>query len=249
MNYLIRVIVSLLLLTSIIFSLTGCFNEKSTNEVKSVHTKDCECMPHPDKYYTGGFHLMPIEYYHTEIHWVETFEEAMVAIEHLEAAGNYIGRAVISSYENEALDVKYAFLLDLSGCKHLEEGKEWYDRERCASISVRCIAFLEPITIRQLEHEHIMYLKYVEIYRGKTAFDSAEDFSYACIECNNVDDPRWVRKMEDTEMCYVIRTTTKNTEITAVLFYHLIPEHTESLPENFHEDFVKTLVSIGGNRK
>lgn len=242
-----RTLISILLLTSTILSLTACHNKLPASDGKDEHSKACECMPHPQKGYTGGFHLMPDSYDHTEIHWVETFEEAMTAIEHLEAAGNYIDKAIISSYENEALDVKYAFLLDLTGCKHLEEGKEWYDREQCKSIRVRYIAFLEPITIERLEREEIMYLKHIEIGRGETVFDSAEDFSYACIECNNVENERWAILMEETEMCYVTRTTVVKTSITAKIYYHLIENHTESLPKNFHEDFAKTLIYIGGN--
>ena len=244
-----RTLVSILLLTSTILSLTACHNKLPESDTKDGHSETCECMPHPQKGYTGGFHIMPSDYYHLEIHWVETFKEAMVAIEHLEAAGNRIDRTVISSYENEALDVKYAFLLDLTDCKHLEEGKEWYDREQCKSIRVKYIAFLEPISIKRLEREEIMYLKHIEIGRGETVFDSAEDFSYACIECNNVENEKWVIEMEDTEMCYVTRTTPVKTCITAVILYNLIDNHTEMLPENFHEDFVKTLVHIGGNYK
>ena len=244
-------LVSILLLASIILSLTACHNKLQESDQEAGHSKTCECMPHPQKGYTGGFHLMSLDYYHTEIHWVETFEEAMVAIEHLEAAGNRIDRTVISSYENEAIDVKYAFLLDLTGCKHLEEGKEWYDREQCKSIRVKYIAFLNPITIERLERDEINYLKHIEIGRGETVFDSAEDFSYACIECNNVDNERWAIQMKEAEeeMCYVTRTTIVKTCITAVILYNLIDNHTEMLPENFHEDFAKTVVHIGGNRK
>ena len=130
--------------------------------------------------YTGGLHVPDRSHYFsiTEVHWVETYEEAILAIEHLQAAGNKV-RALLSTYENEYVDAKYVFRIHKDGSKKLEKGQMWYDREEIQStVSVYYIGFLDKITIEELEYSYFDEYRSFEIRSASDAFDPTADVDY-----------------------------------------------------------------------
>ena len=130
--------------------------------------------------YTGGVHVPDRSHYFStnEVHWVETYEEAMLAIEHLQAAGNKV-RALLSSYENEYVDAKYVFRIHKDGSKKLEKGQMWYDREEIRStVSVYYVGFLDKITVEELEYSYFDRYRSFEIRSASDAFDPIADVDY-----------------------------------------------------------------------
>ena len=130
--------------------------------------------------YTGGVHVPDRSHYFasTEVHWVETYEEAMLAIEHLQAAGNKV-KAFLSTYENEHVDAKYVFRIRKGGSKRLEKGQMWYDREEIQStVIVDYIGFLDKITIEELEYSYFHKYRSFSISDASDAFDPTADVDY-----------------------------------------------------------------------
>ena len=237
MKHLTESLVCLLVCFSILISFSSC-NTKVPEDTGTITT-------YPPGY-TGGLNYDPHALLNSEIHWVETFEEAMLAIEHLEAAGNIINKTIISSYENDVVDAKYCFNLYGVNAKKLEEGQEWYDRGWLTSISIFYVGFIENVSIEEIEYSIYRSYQHFEVKmdeRTQPKFNSTENFSYACIECNNVEDEHWTFWMERSEVCLVIK---ENTNIIKARIYYEFdnPNHTDELPENFHEDFAKSLVWV-----
>ena len=112
----IKTVVCLLLLLSVVLSMASCgiFGIGKQNDGKR---------------YTGGFSIESHFYIHREIHWLETFDEAMTAIEHLRAAGNDLPNIYIAGYENETVDAKYLIMVNDYRTPKQKEGEEWYDRK------------------------------------------------------------------------------------------------------------------------
>jgi hypothetical protein len=157
-----KVAVTLLLLASLVLSLASC---------------DLIFPNRHRKGYTGGV-LAPSNeqskrFWQThEVHWVETYEEAMLAIEHLQANGNNVS-ARISTYENEYIDAKYFFYINKQGSKGLEKGQTWYDREDIQStVYVRYLGFLDKVTIEELEYS------YYHRYRTFEFEDASDQYNF-----------------------------------------------------------------------
>lgn len=227
MKNLKRILISLLLLISILLSLVSC---------KTV----LRALKGP----VGTVH--DLRYADTEIHWVETLEETLLAIEHLEAAGNKISRDILSSYDNEAIDVKYCFKLDTYGSKRLKKGQEWYDREGLSSVRVIYMAFLEEVSTEDALGLYISDYKYksftVHIEESNQPYSLA-NLSYVCPECHTIEDNELLYLLENKNMCFVVM---ENANIrVARIIYNEMENHTDELPENFHEEFIKTLFYIG----
>lgn len=227
MKNLKRISISLLLLISILSSLVSC---------KTV----LRALKGP----VGTVH--DLMYADTEIHWVETLEETLLAIEHLEAAGNKISRNILSSYDNEAIDVKYCFKLDTYGSKRLKKGQEWYDREGLSSVRVTYMAFLEEVSTEDALGLYISDYKYKSFIVHIEEPDQPyllTNLSYVCPECHTIEDNELLYLLEDKHMCFVFMAHV-NIRVARIV-YNEMETHTDELPENFHEEFIKTLFYIG----
>lgn len=101
--------------------------------------------------YTGG---LGITYGSTTEHyWVESYEEAMAAIELLKSHGSTFDETVIFSYEGELFDTKYCFSFrdDRDFCKY---GDNPFDRW-AEDVLVTSYGFLEDVSIDTLMVSYI----------------------------------------------------------------------------------------------
>lgn len=185
--------------------------------------------------YTGGFPNEPHFYGGNEIYWLETYAEAMEAIEHLEAYDNVIEQGTISSYENEIVDAKYCIIVYTSGSKRLKKGQKWYDH-KYSQVTVSYYGFLDKITIEELEHSDINYYRYFTVGNIKDKeVDTSKELSYRCETYKNENGTSFTD-------CEIVE---KETGLSLVgLGYNNIADHCAVLPENFHEEFVETVVFI-----
>ena len=182
--------------------------------------------------YTGGLHVPDRSHYFasTEVHWVETYEEAMLAIEHLQAAGNKV-KAFISTYENEHVDAKYVFRIHKDGSKKLEKGQMWYDREEIRStVIVDYIGFLDKITIEELEYSYFDRYRSFEIASASVAFDPTADVDYLYSDSS----ANTFRLVQGGKVKMIVDTY--NIEAKDLV---------ETLVPGFRADFPKSIVYIG----
>ena len=219
-------VVALLLLVSVIFSFASC----------DILFNDDE---HPEGY-TGGFPCYSSVYdcmEGKEIYWLETYEEAMEAIEHLEAYDNDISKSIISSYENDAVDAKYCFIVTTAGAKRLKKDQKWYDH-KYSQVTVSYYGFLDEITISELEYSGVYSYKVFSIANGaKKEIDTSIELYHRCEihESSNGKVSLW---------CWIVEKDTGGL-VAELRYYSKIENHLEELPEDFHEEFKKTIVSIG----
>ncbi|MBR2972319.1 MAG: hypothetical protein IKC61_05275 [Clostridia bacterium] len=217
----LKLVISLVLCLAVVLSFVSC-------DSIIYYSK-----PRP-KGYTGGFAREPHWYSGREIYWVETYEEAMTAIEHLEAAGNKIPYGVISSYENEIVDAKYCFVLDIHGAKKLKKGQEWYDRKEVRGLKIFYIGFLDKITIEELEFSYYISCKSIAFGRKNKNSDLAESITYECY-----------KNGEETDGYTCQAIFESSGQLFAEVNYYYF-DHYADLPADFHEEFFKTIVPIGG---
>ncbi len=186
--------------------------------------------------YTGGFLEEPHFYSNTEIYWVETFEEAMIAIEHLAACGNEIPNKLISSYENDEVDAKYCFMFDTYRAEKPKEGQKWYDR-KYSGVSITYYGFLEELTIDELEYS---YYKWYKGFVLRSASDKEINLSgdipvyFSCVPHELCGENKY---------CTVSYGWDDN--IIVALHYCKI-KPLEDIPESFYDEFIKSLVLMGG---
>ena len=213
-----KILISLLLLVSIVCSFASC-------ELLPWH-----------KEYTGGISAESHFYSNKEIHWVETYEEAMVAIQHLEAAGNKFERTAISNYENDTVDAKYCFILNTRDSEKPQDGQSWYDRKCVHGISVFYVGFLDKISIEDLEYSYYDSQRHFRIF--DMHYHSLEDPSKLHCRCYN-----------DEVTGRSCRVFYDSTPIVEIKYGGLIKNHYEEFPENFHKEFPKSVVFIGEEHK
>lgn len=188
--------------------------------------------------YTGGF-SRPIAYYHVaDIYWIESFDDAMSAIEHLRAAGNDIPNTYISSYENDVVDAKYLFILDKQGMSKEEKQKTWYDRKYTVLVQISYYGFLDEVTVEELEYSYVELYRHVLLH-GPRQKDYTPQNAAIVYEYKNEIDSAGVVK----EYCYLI--TEKDEDHIGKIEFEKMEDHNAELPENFHEDFINSLVYIG----
>ena len=162
-----KTIICFLLLISVMVSFASCGIMIYTVKLPKGYTGGIPIYTNRKHYFT----------YH-EVHWVETYEEAMLAIEHLQAAGNKV-KAFLSTYENEHVDAKYVFRINKRKSKKLEKGQMWYDREEIQStVIVDYIGFLDKITIEELEYSYFHKYRSFAISDASDAFDPTADVDY-----------------------------------------------------------------------
>ena len=234
MKKMTKIVISLLLLVSIAFSFASC---------ELLHKRNNES----GRKYTGGFHIEDDFYDNIEIHWVETFEEAMMAIEHLEATGITFLKTAISSYENETVDAKYCFVLDTYKSKRLKKGQEWYDREGLRGASVCYYGFLDKVTIEKIEYSWCSSYRHFTVAIRSDEKRSADNLVHKCSEIEDhkvfFEENSLFALHEDRVNCWgVIKSS--NSRILEIE-YNLIDDHLAVLPADFHDVFLKTIVVIG----
>ena len=190
-----------------------------------------------------------------ETYRVETYDEAMYIIEQLEAHGNEIAGRIISSYENEVVDAKYFFgvynkkstsffdILGINKNKNQNQGEEWYQRE-LEKVGVGYYAFIDDVSLEELEHHN--YRSYrcftLNLLLLTHRYDFNEMSNGLVFECENdgVDSSIYY----DDCTCRLINAETG--VLVAGLNYYNFTNHYDELPENFHEEFLKSLVVVGG---
>ena len=174
------------------------------------------------------------DYFNNKVktYWVETYEEAMDIIEVLKSYGNEIPRHVISSYENDYVDAKYRFIVNTTDTAIKKPGEKWYERKFYSVVAIDYYGFLGNVSTE----EAMSYAHPVIFFEGR---DLPEDFvipkSVIC-ECKDIEENEF-----DYD-CFL-----KNGDDGSVLvipFYYNIKNHAEELPENFHEEFAKSLVFL-----
>ena len=193
--------------------------------------------------YTGGFPNDPESYRFTLIQWVETFDEAKLAYEHLMSAGNNLGGpTLMTTYENELVDVKYCFDFDTQGMEK-QKDKEWYDK-KYSSARLYIYLFLDDVTIEEIEYSDVYIYRSAWFYASNDEkYDPSQPITIECGESNEDDEKiLWrqenricrIRFGDDPDGCY------------AGMMYFSTVDHREEFPENFHEEFAKSLVLVGG---
>lgn len=248
----IKKILVVILITSVLLSFTSC----STGDSVLWFLGD-NAQPIKDAYfylrygfepgYTGGIHNLrgnPKFYDDLEIHWVETYEEAVTVINGLREHGNKISNhCLISSYENEIVDAKYLFVVDADGVRKQKKGEQWYEREFRAINGIKYYGFLDSVSIEELERSYIEDYRFIEIKGNnidKLSEDVLSDFSENCThECKAVTEGIW----GNYEKCRCVYKNHEN-NISVQVMYFKTESHLEVLPENFHEEFIKSLVFV-----
>lgn len=246
-----KVAVTLLLLFALVLSFASCDQINYKDFINGLFSRKVvygeNTIVEPGGY-TGGLHLMKTDYAYTEIHWVETIEEALVAVEHLKAAGNNIGGFYLSSYETDKIDAKYVFLIDLRGSEELKDGEKWYDRRQCSRVQVRYYGILDDVTIEELEYTKINYYEHIYYYmRGNTDISEIENLSYACLRCNYEENNRLYEMLEayhTNGLWYELFYATKNSRVIGEFYYSITKDYPETLHGSFHEEFLNSLVYI-----
>ena len=241
-----KIIISILLIAAIVTSLSSCGlvgrisrylenKEKQKNE----HPISCSCYPTYSEGYTGGFDLSDPKHNSIndyEIHWLETYEELLVAVEHLRAAGNTINIS-LPSYETEGVDAKYYISFKRKGSNHLEEGQEWYDRGGISHINIDYYGFVDDVTIEELVYSYVSRYNCFTVYlEGRPSKDL--ELTYACLECHEVENETIRDVLMSENVCFVLCGPYR----FATIEYYRMENHTEMLPENFHEDMIKSFV-------
>ena len=221
----IKTVVCLLLLLSVVLSMSSC-------GILGIGKQN------DGKRYTGGFSIESHFYIHREIHWLETFDEAMTAIEHLRAAGNDLPNIYIAGYENETVDAKYLILVNDYRTPKQKEGEEWYDRKFNKVEKIEYYGFLDKVSIEELEYSYVKNYKRITFssYRPNDEHEQLQNISWECmIKNDSAGNPH--------EICEVVDVIS-GTHFGGIE-YPGVENHKEDLPENFHEDFIKSLVYIG----
>ena len=145
-------------------------------------------------------------------------------------------------YENEIVDAKYCFILNISETRRQKVGEEWYQR-KFKSVGIGYYAFLDAVNIEELEYSN--YRSY-ECFAILTMLYDEYDFNEMSknliFECENdgVDSSIFY----DDCTCRLINAETG--VLVAGLNYYNFTNHYDELPENFHEEFLKSLVVVGG---
>ena len=226
-------LLSVILCLSFIFSAASC---TILDKIRGV-----EYVPEHPSGYTGGLSMESHEREITEVHWVETYDEAMYIIEQLKAYGNEFSERLISSYENETVDAKYCFLLDISKTGRQKVGEEWYQR-KFKSVGIGYYAFLDDISIEELEYSYYWSYRcfaiHIMLYRQYDFCEMSKNMIFEC-ENDGVDSSIYY------DDCTCLLNNAETGVTVAGLNYYNFTNHYDELPENFHEEFLKSLVVVG----
>ena len=231
----LKKLLSVILCLAFTFSATSC---TLLDKIRGV-----EYVPEHPSGYTGGFSLEPHRREITEIHWVETYDEAMYIIEQLKSSGNEFSEVFISSYENEMIDAKYYFNLDISNTRRQKIGEEWYQR-KFQRVGVGYCAFLDDISIEELEYSYYWCYRCFTIaiapYINFDFYEMSRDLIFKC-ENDGIEE-----SFLHGDDCTCLINNTETGVTLSGLYYYQIANHYDELPENFHDEFLKSLVVVGG---
>ena len=111
--------------------------------------------------YTGGYGIEAGS--KAELYWVETYEEAVSAIEKMKSHGSTFLPSAIFSYEGELFDTKYCFVINGWESDKITYGEDPFDR-KCADVEIRSVAFLSEVTIEELVYGIIYCYPAYELY-------------------------------------------------------------------------------------
>ena len=224
MNILKKTLSTIFCLT-LLLSITSC---GFVEWIKNVYDEN-SCGETPEGY-TAGFWEPPYFYENREFHWVETFEEVLIAIEHLEAAGNDIPKQIMSKYETDLVDAKYCFIMDIASGHKEDKSKVWYDR-KANRILIWYIGMLDDLSIEELEYTYYGLFRGFDVSLGVRSDIPLEDIVF---DCTNSKGWCLLEPREKGELHF------------GSIVYYQIQRHDNELPKTFHEDFLKSLVFIGG---
>ena len=216
MKKIIKALIILMLLISMVASVSSCGVHLSRFFKKKNS-------------YTGGFSGEGVHYYR-KIHWVETFEEMMIAVEHLKAAGNEIPFHVLPNYENDVVDAKYCFFLSVKDAEKLKDGEKWYDRKGVGAISIVYFGFLDKVSIEELEYSYTYRYRNLRTHQRHKCPEVPEgaELYYACNE-------------SDGRCCVKLRS---NDSVLLWIEYDKMEDHMAELPADYEEEFPKSIVII-----
>ena len=239
MNKIFKTVICLLLCLSVILSLSSCVITYSKEDGLLLKTLRIKKRPEG---YTGGIMSnedSPQMYRGATFYWVETYEEALAAINSLTENGSRIYKKFISSYENDVVDAKYLFILY---GKIEKIGHEWYDK-KYRVVEVKYFGFIEDVSIDKLEYSHFSDYKCVSL--GGTFIDQYDPNKTLISECGgklyeNSDDE--IVYSQENRSCRFVHDAGK---FAIEMMYYNTIDHREEYPENFHEDFLKSLIMVG----
>ena len=126
--------------------------------------------------------------------------------------------------------------------KNQNQSEEWYQRE-LEKVGVGYYAFIDDVSLEELEHHN--YRSYrcftLNLLLLTHRYDFNEMSKNLIFECENdgVDSSIYY----DDCTCRLINAETG--VLVAGLNYYNFTNHYDELPENFHEEFLKSLVVVG----
>ena len=166
----LRQILSLMLLLALaLTNLSSCFShDKMDTEAdvkgdagKNDNTDKVGVHPKWNFYpegYTAGFPRMinkPAP--RLEFWWVETYEEALVAIELLRSHGSTFANSAVFTHDGELFDTKYCFkiCLEQKDTEEIKFGDNPFDR--CAkNVEITSYAFFDDVTIDEINRSDVL---------------------------------------------------------------------------------------------
>ena len=138
--------------------------------------------------YTGGF---GIDYgSRVEFYWVETYEEAVQAMELLKSHGSTFAKTAIFSYEGDLFDTKYCFKIYGRKADYVKFGDNPYDRY-AADVEVSSMGFFVDVTIDELVYSSVN--NYSFLY-----FVPSNDFDELCQNKPDASFEDWECKWDET---------------------------------------------------
>ena len=84
-----------------------------------------------------------------EYYWVETYDEALEAVELLKSHGSTFEESLIFSYDGDLFDTKYCFYMNYFTSDRIDWGENPFDR-KSENVRVTSVAFFEEISIDDL---------------------------------------------------------------------------------------------------
>ena len=164
-----KVLISILLLISILFSLVSCdfvsnIVDRFTDDPPRGVIEYDESFPFP-KGYTGGVSPNYQVHLDCEVKWLDTYDELKDAVTRLRAHGTEVDPTVLFDCEEYGLDLKFCVISPRYLSEELSEGQGYFDR-KLASVSISTYVFFEDASIDEIIFDWLLYdqsYKYVKI--------------------------------------------------------------------------------------
>ena len=191
--------------------------------------------------YTGGYGIPYGSGF--EIYWVETYEEAVDAMNQLKSHGSTFYKTAIFSYDGDLFDTKYCFQF---GHKkdNIKYGDNPYDRW-AEEVVVISVAFFEDVTIDELVYSNIGDYTHVTCSRSN-------DFNQICEIYPNISSLPLEYKYSEYTYSYYNQEKIRREHILSydgemiVHFYGLVDSEGNPIPsQEGVEAIVNSIVFIG----